>query len=887
MVERIEQKMDQVQQQLSGIQEGVQGLTPIGAEFNDFLISATPPPRPVVVHGRDEIIDEAIDKLTTGPSTRLAYLGAGGIGKTCVALSILHDERLVGIFADRRLFISCEVCAGAGTVVVTLAKLLCVSNSRDLLTAVVMHLRTSQRTLLILDNLETTWLVDNHSHRHDFERVLGTLALIPSLSLIVTCRGIILPIPATVQWSNSDSATLEPFTHAAARRTFLDICGTKVNTAEDTALDELIHEVDAMPLAVELLGTLALDGRTPTELLAEWKRSYGALLRTHNDRLHSVEASIAISITLLLQGVDGAEALRLLSVCSQLPDGLRPVIYEQLRPLFEHIDNARTRLKALALVSVGVDQQLKMLAPVRHYMLSHHPMIPIHAAALRSIYYDLAAKCPTGPSQDFAARAAVIWPEFNNLIAILLTLVPEPTQALVDAVVGISWFSYHYFPTVNLLTAIIPHVSDRDEWCAVSLRLLGRLRLSLYEHERALECLSAACEIYQRLGASAEVAACVRLKGKVHRLAGNNDAAMQSLHIARNMYHDLGDDLGQAKCLHELGQQYSRNNDLPAALVSLTAALLRFAALGHDHSAARSRHALGVAYLRQGDMTSAVEHLQGARTELFRLGDRHSFSAVTHELGYLYLRKRDLTLAERYFNDARELHESQANRFGLAESARAIGQFCRAQGRLHDARSNFAVALRLYEAQGLHQRAEECTRLLARAEANIQSQLSDASTSKLLPMTSTSFITTAFPTQSLPLPSLSSQPPPSPSSSSSPPSFRAFDGPAHGSRSSRDGRSSTGAYATSETDDDDDDEAVEAHWVWKTHVSDEDDEFRWERQSQWLVDASLSTAHSLSVWNWLHLKYQDIGFVFDRENMRLGRSLLCFVFFFGIFCFFF
>jgi len=286
-------------------------------------------------------------------------------------------------------------------------------------------------------------------------------------------------------------------------------------------------------------------------------------------------------------------------------------------------------------------------------------------------------------------------------------------------------------------------------------------------------------------------------------------------------------------------------------------------------------------------MTSAVEHLQGARTELFRLGDRHSFSAVTHELGYLYLRKRDLTLAERYFNDARELHESQANRFGLAESARAIGQFCRAQGRLHDARSNFAVALRLYEAQGLHQRAEECTRLLARAEANIQSQLSDASTSKLLPMTSTSFITTAFPTQSLPLPSLSSQPPPSPSSSSSPPSFRAFDGPAHGSRSSRDGRSSTGAYATSETDDDDDDEAVEAHWVWKTHVSDEDDEFRWERQSQWLVDASLSTAHSLSVWNWLHLKYQDIGFVFDRENMRLGRSLLCFVFFFGIFCFFF
>ncbi|KAH7098650.1 hypothetical protein BKA62DRAFT_660562 [Auriculariales sp. MPI-PUGE-AT-0066] len=481
-------------------------------------------------------------------------MGSGGIGKTSLSLAVIHDQRVVGVVGDSGYFVSVESATDVGAAAHLLAGQLGLPESPDPLSASITHLQTIPRALLIVDNLETLLFSKNAAARKDTERMLQRLAGIPSLTLIITSRGAVPP--NGIRWSNAPSAGLETISLGAARETFEQIAGGPELAHECDALDSLLANVDCMPLAVTLLAQMARLGNSPSHLLQRWQRKKTSFIRSGgDDRESSVDVSIQISLDLLEGMHNGTEGQQLLSICAHLSDGLRPSVFDQLDDHFEDIHGARDLLVEFAFISIGPENELKMLSPVRHFVLKHHAMAINHAAALRKIYFDIAASCPTDVGEDFSRLSQNVAPEYGNLTSFLLHLIniEEPSQELFDAITAVSEYAYWTVPSMTLREAFCQRLDAHPVWLAPCLKDLARTQLSRDEYALAVRELLAAQNTFIELGYEANAARCAQGLGSICILRDEYDQAVIHFNSARDVFKRRGERLNVAQCTEDLG----------------------------------------------------------------------------------------------------------------------------------------------------------------------------------------------------------------------------------------------------------------------------------------------------------------------------------------------
>ena len=93
-------------------------------------------------------------------------------------------------------------------------------------------------------------------------------------------------------------AEIAPLSPEAARQTYLAIDSSQGDMNSDSlkTLDELLKELDYVPLAIRLLTTVGR-GLSPLYLLGQWREECTELLELRKDRQSSIAVSISVSLS--------------------------------------------------------------------------------------------------------------------------------------------------------------------------------------------------------------------------------------------------------------------------------------------------------------------------------------------------------------------------------------------------------------------------------------------------------------------------------------------------------------------------------------------------------------------------------------------------------------
>ncbi|VDC03277.1 unnamed protein product [Peniophora sp. CBMAI 1063] len=199
------------------------------------------PSPPAIFHGRAQEVDHVVRLVLGKPPARVAILGSGGIGKTSIALAVLHHPDIEAHYGQSLFFMSCEAVLTAEGVLQELLKMFRLTSDahshlapRDLL---ISHLRALPPTMLCMDNLETPWDADSLG----VESLLADIASFSHIAVLIATRG--GDRPRSVAWSQGPPLPqIEPLTLDAALETWDVICGP-----HDTYAEQLIKVVDLVP----------------------------------------------------------------------------------------------------------------------------------------------------------------------------------------------------------------------------------------------------------------------------------------------------------------------------------------------------------------------------------------------------------------------------------------------------------------------------------------------------------------------------------------------------------------------------------------------------------------------------------------------------------------
>ena len=309
------------------------------------------PHAPLNVLGRDTLLDELI--YFVGRSTSITLYGAGGIGKTAVALTLLHHSEIEVRFGIHRHFVRCDNIENSLD-----GFLKCISEAIGIprhtdSVQLRSYFTNSHPRILVLDGVDS--LLDPRTPEStQVSMVIEEFGRCQNVCLLVTSR-------RDVKIRDFRHMEVPLLTVEASGDTFRACCSLK----KSSSVDALLKELDFHPLSIALLAGAARendwDERT---LLERWNSGKTTILKAPG--LQSLEENIeSILRTPTIQEL-GTTAREILEAIATDPNGVPEM---QLLTMFPKINGLHDAVNALCNLFLMYRQDgfLKMLSPFRLY----------------------------------------------------------------------------------------------------------------------------------------------------------------------------------------------------------------------------------------------------------------------------------------------------------------------------------------------------------------------------------------------------------------------------------------------------------------------------------------------------------------------------------------
>jgi len=670
-------------------------------------LGESPPPPPRACFGRDELIDKFVGLAED--LTPIALTGAGGIGKTSIALTVLHHDRIKQRFGDNRRFIRCDQFPASPThFLARLSKAVGagVKNPEDL--TLLRPFLSSTDMILFLDNAESI-LDPQGPGAREMCAMVEELSRFDNICLGLTSRISIIPL-------DCDPLEIPKLSVEAARDAFYRI---HKDGKQSDPVDNILEQLDYHPLSVTLLATVAYHNRWDNDRLArEWEVHWMRVLGTdHNE-------SLATTIELLLASPIfrklGPDARDLLGVIAFFPQGVNENNLDWLfstRNFFRRLSltasdgkNMIDKFCTLSLTyrSNGI---VMMLPPLRDYFCPKDPRSSPLLCTIKKRYFRWLS-VSFDPNQSGLKEAQRITSEDANIEHLLdvFTTIDADSDEVWDTCARFMQHLYWHKTRLIVLGPKIERLPDHHPSKPGCLFQLSRLFDRVGNRVESKRLLLHTLELWRGRGDDIQVAVTLKFMCHLNQVFGLYKEAIQQAEEALEIYKQLNLTSGQASSLDQLAWSLHGDNQLDAAKEAALRAISLLPGKRKQFVVCRCYRVLGKIYYSKGETEKAIDHFETALRIASPFNWYHQLARNNYELADLFFKEG--RFYEAHASVERAKSHAIDDPYYQACAMRLQAGFWYGQGEFEKAKSEALRAADVFVRLGAVKGLEECRILL-------------------------------------------------------------------------------------------------------------------------------------------------------------------------------
>ena len=657
------------------------------SHFRSMPRGELPPPPPGGFFGRGELVGEVVGLAENLES--IALIGAGGIGKTSIALTVLHHNRIGERFGENRRFIRCDQFpATRAHFIAQLSKVIGagIKNPEDLTS--LRPFLSSKVMLIILDNAESV-LDPKGTGGQEIYSVVDELCGFKNICLLITSR--ITTVPPHCKRPEIPKLSME-----AACDIFYGIHGIR---GQSSIINNLLYRLDFHALSITLLATTASHNTWDHDRLAqEWGVQRSQALRTvYNESLATtIELSLSSPTFLSL----GTNARDLLGVTAFFPQGIDE---KNLDWLFPTITNRKHLFDTFCLLSLTYRSNgfVTMLAPIRDYLGPQDPRSFPLLCATRDQYFTRLSIDADPDTPGVGEARWVVSEDLNieHLLDVFTSIDPNSE----DFWNACYYFMIHLFwhkPRQITLRSRIEALPDDHPSKPKCLTLLAQLFGQAGHYVEQKRLLTHSLELERLRKNETQVAATLRRLSDANRLLHLFGEGIEQAKEALEISERIGDKVEQAKCLGDIANLLSSNEQLGAAEDAASRAINLITEKHQEYLLSELHLILGETHHSRGNTTQAIHHYETALKIASPFNWHFPLFWIHYSLAGLYGDVGKLDDQNAHIERAKSHAVGGALQYELGRATRMQAEVWYQQLRLEDAKSEALRSVEIFERLG-------------------------------------------------------------------------------------------------------------------------------------------------------------------------------------------